>query len=61
MHAQAVQMVQLDSHEIHMDFAPHSVAELIENARQTCASALTAHPFEARLPQDLPQVMADPI
>ena len=59
--AQAVQMVQLDSHEIHMDFAPHSVAELIENARQTCASALTAHPLEVRLPQGLPQVTADPI
>ena len=29
--AQAVQMVQLDSHEIHMDFAPHSVAELMKH------------------------------
>ena len=59
--AQAVQMVQLDSHEIHMDFALHSVAELIENARQTCASVLTGHPFEARLPQGISQVLADPI
>jgi two-component system sensor histidine kinase KdpD len=59
--AQAVQMVQLDSHEIHMDFAPHSVTELIENARQTCASVLTGHPIEMRLSQGISQVLADPI
>jgi two-component system sensor histidine kinase KdpD len=59
--AQAVQMVQLDSHEIHMDFAPHSIAELIENARQTCSSAIAGHPFEVRLPQKLPQVQVDPV
>jgi two-component system, OmpR family, sensor histidine kinase KdpD len=59
--AQAVQMVQLDSHEIHMDFAPHSVPELIENARQTCASALSGHPFEVRLSQEIPPVQADPV
>jgi two-component system, OmpR family, sensor histidine kinase KdpD len=57
--AQAVQMVQLDSHEIHMDFAPQSVAELIENARQTCAIAIARHPFEVRLAQHLPRVLAD--
>jgi two-component system, OmpR family, sensor histidine kinase KdpD len=58
--AQAVQMVQLDSHEIHMDIAPHPVAQLIESARQTCASALAPHPFEVRLPPDIPLVQADP-
>lgn len=59
--AQAMQMVQLDSHEIHMDFSPHSVAELVENARQTCASSLAGHPFELRLPRELSQVVADPV
>lgn len=57
--AQAVQMVQLDSREIHMEFAPQSVAELIENAGQTSASAITGHPFEVRLPEQLPRVLAD--
>jgi two-component system, OmpR family, sensor histidine kinase KdpD len=57
--AQAVQMVQLDSHEIHMDFASQSVAELIENARQTCASVLAQHPVEVRLPQQIKPVLAD--
>jgi two-component system, OmpR family, sensor histidine kinase KdpD len=59
--AQAMQMVQLDSHEIHMDLAPRSVAELIENAKQTCGSGLAGHPFELRLPHDLPQALADSI
>jgi two-component system, OmpR family, sensor histidine kinase KdpD len=57
--AQAVQMVQLDSHEIHMDFAPQSVAEVIENAGQASASAIAGHPFEVHLPQQLPRVLAD--
>ena len=59
--AQAVQMVQLDSREIHMEFAPQSVAELIENAGQASASAITGHPFEVRLPEHLPRVLADSI
>lgn len=57
--AQAVQMVQLDSHEIHMDFTPQSVAELIESARESSASVIAGHPFEVRLPQQLTQVLAD--
>jgi two-component system, OmpR family, sensor histidine kinase KdpD len=57
--AQALQMVQLDSHEIHMDFSPQSVAELVENARNGSASVIAGHPFEVRLPQHLPQVPAD--
>jgi len=57
--AQAVQMVQLDSQEIHMDFAPQSVAELIDNARQASAPVIAGHPFEVRLPRQLPQVLAD--
>jgi len=59
--AQAVEMVQLDSHDIHMNFAPQSVLELIESARHTCASSLAGHPFEMRLPQGLPPVLADPV
>lgn len=59
--AQAVEMVQLDAREIHMNFAPQSVADLIENAMQTCASALVGHPVEVQLPRELPQVLADPV
>jgi len=59
--AQAVQMVQLDSCETHMDLAPHSVADLIENARQACAAVLTGHPCEVHLSHDIPPVLADPL
>lgn len=58
--AQAVQMAQLDSHEIHMDLAAHAVAELIENARQGCASAIEGYQVDVRLSQELPKVLADP-
>ena len=58
--AQAVQMVQLDSHEIHMDLAAHAVPELIENATHGCASAVDGHPVDVRLSQQLPKVLADP-
>jgi two-component system sensor histidine kinase KdpD len=59
--AQAVQMVQLDSQEIHMDVSPQSVAELIDNARQTSASVLAGHRVELLLTNNLPAVQADPI
>lgn len=59
--AQAVEMAQLDSHEVHMDFAPHSVAELVENAQRECAAALAQHPFEVQLPPDLPKVIVDSV
>lgn len=59
--AQAVQMVQLDSHEIHMDPAAHSLPELIENAQHVCAITLGEHPFAVRLPENLPKVLADPV
>ena len=57
--AQAVQMVQLDSHEIHMDLGAQAVPELIENARRACSSALDGHPVDVRLHQRLPKVLAD--
>lgn len=59
--SQAVQMAQLDSHEIHMDFAPHTVAELVENAMQSCAPTIAHHPLELQLPKDLPRVMVDSV
>ena len=59
--AQAVEMVQLDSQEIHMDLTAQSVPELIENAQHVCAITLGEHPFEVRLPPDLPKVLADPM
>jgi len=59
--AQAVQMVQLDSHGIHMDFTPQSIPELIDSARQASSSALAGRSIEVRVAYDLPQVQADPV
>jgi two-component system sensor histidine kinase KdpD len=59
--AQAVEMVQLDSREIRMEFAPQSVVELIDNAMRTSASALAGHSVEMRLPEGIPNVLADPV
>ncbi len=57
----AVQMVQLDSNEIRMDLSPQSVADLIESACKTSASALSGHTLEIRVPEKIPQVLADPV
>jgi two-component system sensor histidine kinase KdpD len=58
--AQAVEMAQLDSHEVHMDLAPHAVGELIENARLVCAVSLGLRRIELHLREDTPRVLADP-
>jgi two-component system sensor histidine kinase KdpD len=57
----AVQMVQLDSNEIRMDFNPQFVADLIESACKTSASALSGHTLEIRVPEKIPHVRADPV
>ncbi len=55
---QAVEMAQIDAHEVHMHFAPVSLPPLVEQARESCASLPGAHLIAAHLPT-LPPVLAD--
>ena len=58
--AQAVEMAQLDTHEIHMRMSAQSVAALIEHALDACESILGGRGVEIQVPQDLRMVEADP-
>lgn len=55
----AVEMAQLETQEIHMNFIPASLPDLVEHARENCASIASTHPITVNLPE-LPRVSADP-
>lgn len=57
--SQAVEMAQLEAQEIHMNFVPASLPELVEQARESCATVTSTHPVTLNLPE-LPKVSADP-
>jgi two-component system, OmpR family, sensor histidine kinase KdpD len=56
---QAVEMAQIEAHEVHMNFAPIEVADLVERAQESCPWVSSTHPVTVQLPA-LPKVAADP-
>ena len=59
--AEAVEMTQLDSQEVKMNFTPQSLDGMIATAMEENAAALATPPVDVRLPESLPRVMADPV
>jgi two-component system sensor histidine kinase KdpD len=59
--AEAVEMTQLDSQEVKMNFSPQSLAQMIEASIEENAAVLSAHPVDLRVSENLPRVMADPV
>jgi two-component system sensor histidine kinase KdpD len=57
--SEAVEMAQLDAHEVQMHFHPVKVRELIERAREACPWVEEQHPVRVDIPADL-AVRADP-
>jgi two-component system sensor histidine kinase KdpD len=57
--AQAVQMGQLETSGMHMEFSACAVPELIQHAVQSCSFALSEHPLQLSIPEDCPAVLAD--
>ena len=55
---EAVEMAQLEAQEIHMTFESVSVAELIDEARDTCSSVFATHPVSVTM-KEVPNVKAD--
>jgi two-component system sensor histidine kinase KdpD len=55
---EAVEMAQLDAQEVHMTFGPIAVKTLIDQARESCASALEGRDVKVTM-ADLPMVWAD--
>ena len=56
---QAVEMAQLEAQEIHMNFVPTAVPDLVQSAQESCATIAGTHPITIHLPE-LPKVSADP-
>ena len=58
--AQAVEMAQLEAHEVQMNFAPVAVSRLVEESLESCSSVRQSHMVKVSLPA-LPTVSADAV
>lgn len=56
---QAMEMAELDAHEIHLDLKPHSMREAVDEAMAEMDGALRTHPVDVRLSDSLPKVEMD--
>ncbi len=56
---QAVEMAQIEAHELHMNLTSAALSDLIEQALESCAWVLNTHPLTVNVPK-LPNVLADP-
>ena len=55
---EAVEMAQIESQQVHMEFAPVDLREIVAEAQETCAWVSATHPVSVTIP-DLPKVNAD--
>jgi two-component system sensor histidine kinase KdpD len=56
---QAMEMAELDAHEIHLDLRSHSMREAVEEAMTAVDGVLKTHPVDVRLPDSLPKAEID--
>ncbi len=60
---QAMEMAELDAHEIQLDLQPHSMREAVDGAVEALRAHLRAHghahPIEIRIPDSLPKAYFD--
>lgn len=56
---EAVEMAQLDAHEVRLDLEPHQIREAIAPALEDSKSAIGEHPVHVRLGENLPAAMMD--
>jgi len=56
---QAMEMAELDAHDIQLDLRPHAMREAVERALEEMHGPLKTHPVEIRLPETLPLAMMD--
>lgn len=57
--AQAVEMAQLDTQEVHMNLQPTSVEEIVSRGMHACATQIANHPVTVTIEPHLPRVLAD--
>jgi two-component system sensor histidine kinase KdpD len=56
---QAMEMAELDAHEIHLELKPHSMQEAVDEAMAEMDGALRTHTVDVRLSDSLPKVEMD--
>ena len=56
---QAMEMAELDAHDIKLDLRLHSMREAVDLALEAVQGPLKTHPVELRLPDSLPLVQMD--
>jgi two-component system, OmpR family, sensor histidine kinase KdpD len=56
---QAMEMAELDAHDIQLDLRPHSMREAVDLALEAVQIPLKNHPVDVRLPDSLPRVEMD--
>ncbi len=56
---EAVEMAQLDAHEVKLELAPHSIREVIDEALEESKQLLAENPVEVRVPAQLPRATMD--
>ncbi|MHB1957524.1 MAG: sensor histidine kinase [Acidobacteriaceae bacterium] len=56
---EAVEMAQLDAHEVQLDLQLHPVRELVDQSVKNAQEIVAAHPVTVRLPNDLRPVFFD--
>jgi two-component system, OmpR family, sensor histidine kinase KdpD len=57
--AQAVEMAQLDTQEVHMNLQPTSLEDVIQHGMRACATQLVGRTVSIALEPHLPRVLAD--
>ena len=56
---EAVEMAQLDAHEVKLELRPHQIREAIDPALEDSKTILGDHPVQVRLAENLPPVIMD--
>lgn len=56
---QAMEMAELDAHEVKLELKEHSIQEAVDLALESAHSHLRNHPIEMRLPRALPRTKMD--
>jgi two-component system sensor histidine kinase KdpD len=56
---QAMEMAELDAHDIKLDMQPHSIRQAVDVAMEELHTQLKTHPVDVRLPDSLPMVEMD--
>ena len=56
---EAVEMAQLDAHEVKLELRPHNIREVIDAALEESKQVVATNPVEVRVPEQLPRALMD--